>query len=46
MSDNQPPERVVHAKGGGAHRFFELTEDVTPYCTAGARIPTFFDRRR
>ena len=24
------PERVVHAKGGGAHGFFEVTEDVTP----------------
>ena len=23
------PERVVHAKGGGAHGFFEVTEDVT-----------------
>src|SRR4030088_419524 len=22
------PERVVHAKGGGAHGFFEVTEDV------------------
>jgi catalase len=25
------PERVVHAKGGGAHGFFEVTEDVTQY---------------
>ena len=24
------PERVVHAKGSGAHGFFEVTEDVTP----------------
>ena len=23
------PERVVHAKGGAAHGFFEVTEDVT-----------------
>jgi catalase len=23
------PERVVHAKGGGAHGFFEVTEDVS-----------------
>jgi catalase len=22
------PERVVYAKGGGAHGFFEVTEDV------------------
>jgi catalase len=29
------PERVVHAKGGGAHGFFEVTEDVTHYCKAG-----------
>src|SRR5882762_11839003 len=29
------PERVVHAKGGGAHGFFEVTEDVTQYTKAG-----------
>ena len=28
------PERVVHAKGGGAHGFFEVTEDVTPWTKA------------
>lgn len=28
------PERVVHAKGGGAHGFFEVTADVTEYCKA------------
>src|SRR5665647_731738 len=28
------PERVVHAKGGGAHGFFEVTADVTPWCKA------------
>src|SRR3954470_16958626 len=28
------PERVVHAKGGGAHGFFEVTEDVTQWCKA------------
>ncbi|MEA2278397.1 MAG: catalase [Solirubrobacteraceae bacterium] len=28
------PERVVHAKGGAAHGFFEVTEDVTPYTKA------------
>ncbi len=40
------PERVVHAKGGGAHGFFEVTEDVTQYCKAdflkpGKRTPMF-----
>ncbi len=41
------PERVVHAKGGGAHGFFEVTEDVTPWTSAdflkrrGARTPVF-----
>ena len=25
------PERVVHAKGGGAHGFFETTEDVSQF---------------
>jgi catalase len=25
------PELVVHAKAGGAHGFFEVTEDVTPW---------------
>ena len=28
------PERVVHAKGGGAHGFFEVTEDVSMWCEA------------
>ena len=31
------PERVVHAKGGGAFGFFEVTEDVSQ-CTQG-RLP-------
>ena len=25
------PERVVHAKGAGAHGYFEVTNDVTRY---------------
>ena len=28
------PERVVHAKGGGAFGYFEVTHDVTKYCKA------------
>ncbi len=28
------PERVVHAKGSGAHGFFEVTEDVTEFTSA------------
>src|ERR1700694_535529 len=28
------PERVVHAKGTGAHGFFEVTEDVSQLCKA------------
>jgi catalase len=28
------PERVVHAKGGGAHGYFEVTADVTRYTKA------------
>ncbi len=28
------PERVVHAKGGGAHGYFEVTADVTKYTKA------------
>lgn len=41
------PERVVHAKGAGAHGYFEVTHDVTKYCKAkflnkiGKRTPTF-----
>lgn len=41
------PERVVHAKGGGAHGFFEVTEDVIPWTKAaflarkGKRTPVF-----
>jgi catalase len=41
------PERVVHAKGSGAHGFFEVTNDVTQYTKAalfgevGKRTPMF-----
>jgi catalase len=41
------PERVVHAKGGGAHGYFEVTEDVTQWTKAsflgkvGRRVPVF-----
>ena len=28
------PERVVHAKGGGAFGYFEVTADITQYCKA------------
>jgi catalase len=41
------PERVVHAKGGGAFGFFEVTEEVTQWCAAdflsdvGTRTPVF-----
>jgi catalase len=41
------PERVVHAKGGGAHGFFEVTSDVTQFTKAkflgqvGKRTPVF-----
>jgi len=40
------PERVVHAKGSGAHGFFEVTQDVSQYTKAdvfqpGKRTPLF-----
>ncbi|PIO63514.1 catalase, partial [Teladorsagia circumcincta] len=41
------PERVVHAKGGGAHGVFEVTHDITKYCKAdifskvGKQTPCF-----
>lgn len=41
------PERVVHAKGSGAHGFFEVTQDVTQFTKAsflshvGKRTPMF-----
>lgn len=41
------PERVVHAKGAGAHGYFEVTADVTEYTKAaflsevGKRTPLF-----
>src|SRR3569623_1516143 len=41
------PERVVHAKGAGAHGYFEVTHDMTRYCKAkflnkvGKSTPTF-----
>lgn len=41
------PERVVHAKGAGAHGYFEVTDDITKYTKAklfskvGKRTPVF-----
>jgi catalase len=41
------PERVVHAKGSGAHGYFEVTDDVTGFTKAsflnkiGKRTPCF-----
>ncbi|EPT28871.1 catalase [Toxoplasma gondii TgCatPRC2] len=41
------PERVVHAKGGGAFGYFEVTHDITRFCKAklfekiGKRTPVF-----
>ena len=41
------PERVVHAKGSGAHGFFEVTDDIAQYtkaslfATVGKRTPVF-----
>ena len=41
------PERVVHAKGAGAHGYFEVTKDVTKYTkakfldTVGKQTPVF-----
>ena len=33
------PERVVHAKGGGAHGFFETTDDVSAFTKAALFQP-------
>ncbi len=41
------PERVIHAKGAGAHGYFEVTNDITQYCKAdlfsniGKKTPVF-----
>mmetsp|Transcript_19951 Transcript_19951/g.32881 ORF Transcript_19951/g.32881 Transcript_19951/m.32881 type:complete len:478 (-) Transcript_19951:112-1545(-) len=41
------PERVVHAKGAGAHGYFEVTHDITKYSKAslfsavGEKTPVF-----
>jgi catalase len=41
------PERVVHARGSGAHGYFECTADVTkhtkaaPFAAVGKRTPVF-----
>ncbi len=41
------PERIVHARGSGAHGYFELTESMAEYTTAhflqtpGTRTPVF-----
>src|SRR5260370_42485474 len=37
------PERVVHAKGGGAHGFFEVTEDGTQ-CTKASFLSEIRNR--
>src|ERR1017187_4013475 len=34
FNSEREPERVVHAKGGAAHGFFEVTEDVTQWTSA------------
>src|ERR1035437_7539689 len=46
------PQRVVHAKGSGAHGYFVCTsEEITKYTTAklfsavGKKTPTFIDRK-
>src|SRR5687768_6404099 len=33
------PERVVHAKGSGAHGFFEVTNDISQFTKAGLFQP-------
>jgi catalase len=41
------PERVAHAKGAGAHGYFEVTHDLTKFCKAkflnqiGKKTPVF-----
>lgn len=41
------PERVAHARGAGAHGYFEVTHDITKYCAAklfsevGKKTPIF-----
>ncbi|WP_037604648.1 catalase [Streptacidiphilus rugosus] len=41
------PERIVHARGSGAHGYFEVTDDVTPFtraaflATVGKRTDVF-----
>lgn len=41
------PERVVHAKGSGAHGYFEVTKDISKYTRAkvfegvGKKTPIF-----
>ena len=34
------PERVVHAKGAGAHGYFEVTADVTTVSYTHLTLPT------
>ena len=34
MARGRIPERAVHAKGTGAHGYFEVTNDITKYCAA------------
>ena len=39
FSRERIPERIVHAKGGGAHGMFEVTEDVSRYTRAAVFQP-------
>ncbi|XP_024538072.1 uncharacterized protein LOC9639196 [Selaginella moellendorffii] len=47
LNRERVPERVVHAKGAGAHGYFEVTKDVSNLCKAkflsepGKRTPVF-----
>lgn len=47
LNRNRIPERFAHAKGAGAHGYFEVTHDITRYCGAnlfsdiGKRTPVF-----
>lgn len=47
LNRSRIPERVAHAKGAGAHGYFEVTHDITKHCAAklfndiGKRTPIF-----
>ncbi|KAJ2016683.1 hypothetical protein GGI06_003054, partial [Coemansia sp. S85] len=40
------PERVVHAKGAGAHGYFEVTKDISHLTSTPRKAPDFIHTQK